>query len=199
MPSEMHTHDPMKIWQNQPTEAFKMSAEDLRRRAQQRQRKSYFHFIFMIAIGLGLSAFFTWSFLRASNGVPRIGLGILSAWGLYSVWLAVRWLRPDRLRPDTTIEDSVKFYRNELQRQLDYNVHVWRRTGLPFCLLGLAMIVLPELLRALAAPKLLMNVAPVLVILAAWLVLFFPTWKKKRRRLQQEIKELTEFENTNRA
>jgi hypothetical protein len=61
------------------------------------------------------------------------------------------------------------------------------------------MIVLPELLRALAAPKLLMNVAPVLVLLTAWLAIFFPTWKRKRRRLQQEIRELREFENTNRA
>jgi hypothetical protein len=199
MPSKMHTDDPFKIWQNQPTEAFKMSAEDLRHRAHQRQTKAYWTFIFTIAIGVGLSAFFAWSFLRASNGVPRIGLGILTAWGLYSAWLAVRWLRPDRLRPDPTIEDSLKFYRKELQRQLDYNVHVWRRTGLPLCMLGLGLIVLPELLKALAAPKLLMNVAPVLVLLAVWLAIFFPTWKKKRRKLQQEINELREFENTNRA
>ena len=199
MPGEMHNDDPKKIWQNQPTEAFRMSAEDLRRRAQQRQRKAYWASISTMAIGLGLSAFFAWSFIKAQNGIPRIGLGVLSAWGIYSVYLAYRWLWPERLDPDPTIEDSVKFYKSELHRQLDYNLHVWRRTGLPLCMLGLGMIVLPELLRALDSPRLLMDVAPVLVLGAVWLAIFFPSWRKKRRRLQKEITELGEFENSNRV
>ena len=66
-------------------------------------------------------------------------------------------------------------------------------------MLGLGMIVLPELLRALDSPRLLMNVAPVLVLGAVWLAIFFPSWRKKRRRLQKEITELGEFENSNRA
>src|ERR1039458_3443638 len=42
MPSEFPMNDPRNIWQNQPTEPFKMSADELRRKAQQRQRKARF-------------------------------------------------------------------------------------------------------------------------------------------------------------
>ena len=90
-----------------------MLTEEWRRRAQQRQRKAYWASISTMAIGLGLSAFFAWSFIKAQNGIPRIGLGVLSAWGIYSVYLAYRWLWPERLDPDPTIEDSVKFYKSE--------------------------------------------------------------------------------------
>ena len=40
MPDKFPANGPMKIWQNQPTESFKMSAEQLRRKVQERYSKS---------------------------------------------------------------------------------------------------------------------------------------------------------------
>ena len=39
MPSEFPMNDPQNIWQNQPTEAFKMSADQLRDKAQKRRKE----------------------------------------------------------------------------------------------------------------------------------------------------------------
>ena len=85
----------------------------------------------------------------------------------------------------------------ELEKQRDYSIHVWRRAGLTFCFLGLAMIVVPELIHALAAPRLLLNVMPVLVLLAVWVAIFIPKRKRNLRKLQQEIDGLRLFEREN--
>lgn len=199
MPSDMHPHDPQNIWRGQSTEVFKMSADDLRRRARQREKKARFGAILSITIGVVLCAFFAWSFARAHNGIPRMGLGVLSLWGMYCVYQAYRWIWPGRLGPDATVSTSLQFYRSELEKQRDYNLHVWRRAGLTFCMLGLAMIVTPLMLQALSSPRLLWNVAPVLALLAVWLAVFFPIKRRKQQRLQREIEELRAFEDANRA
>ena len=40
MPSDFRGNDPHDLWRNQPTEAFKMSANEMRRKARQHQTKS---------------------------------------------------------------------------------------------------------------------------------------------------------------
>ncbi len=69
MPSEFPMNDPQNIWQNQPTEAFKMSADQLRHKAQQRERKSRFEAVYSTIIGLTLFVFFAWG----SRQDPRVG------------------------------------------------------------------------------------------------------------------------------
>ena len=55
MPNEFPSPDPQNIWQNQPTEQFIMSADQLRYKAQQLQRrarvKTIFSIIMLIASG----------------------------------------------------------------------------------------------------------------------------------------------------
>jgi hypothetical protein len=199
MPSDMNLGDPQNIWRSQTTEVFKMSAEDLRRRARQRETRARLAAASTMAIGLVLCAFFAWSFARANSGIPRMGLGVLSLWGIYCAYQAYRWIWPGRLEADATVSTSLQFYRGELERQRDYNLHVWRRAGLTYCMLGLAMVVVPLMVSAMDSPRLLWNVAPVLVLLAIWLAVFFPIKRRKQRRLQREIDELQAFEDANRA
>lgn len=67
MPSEFPMNDPRNIWRNQTTEAFKMSADELLRKAQQRERKSRFEATYSIIIGLILFVFFAWAFARPTS------------------------------------------------------------------------------------------------------------------------------------
>ena len=83
MPSEFPMNDPQNIWQNQPTEAFKMSADQLRHKAQQRERKSRFEAVYSTIIGLALFVFFAWGCARTHALIPRIGFGVLSLWCAY--------------------------------------------------------------------------------------------------------------------
>lgn len=197
MPSEFPINNPQNVWQHQPTEAYKMSVNELRHKAQQRHSRARFEALFQITIGLVLSAFFAWSFARAHQGFPRFGLGVLSLWGLFAAWQAYRWIWPDKLRPDETVNTSLQFYRNELEKRRDYSIHIWRRAGLTFCFLGLALIVVPEVIRAIAAPRLLLNVMPVLVLATIWVAVFIPRRKRNLRKLQQEIDGLRLFGQEN--
>jgi hypothetical protein len=194
MPSEFPMHDPQNVWQNQPTEPFKMSTNEIRGKVQQRQKKARLEALFSITTGLMICFFFAWTFARSHGVLPRLGLGLLSLCGLNFAYQAYRWIWPGRLRPDATVSTSLKFYRSELERRRDYGMHIWVRGGLTFCLLGLAMIVLPEVIRSLRSARLLLNVLPVLVMLAIWFAIFLPTRKRKLRKLQQEIDELRGFE-----
>jgi hypothetical protein len=193
-------NDPRNIWKNQTTEAFKMSADQLRRKAQQRQKKSRFEAVYSIILLLIISAVFARDFARFHEVVPRMGFGLLSLWSFYSAYEKSKWFRHGRLAPDATLDTTLQSYRGELEKRRDYARHVWRKAGLTFWLLGGAMVVLPMLVKTLDAPRLLLlRFGPIFVLLAIWCAIFFPMMKRSHRKLQQEIEELLVFERQNRA
>jgi len=195
MPNEFPMKDPKDVWQNQPTEAFKMSADQLRRKVKQRQSKTRFEALYSIVIGLTLGILFAWTLATAHELVLRLGFGILSLWCLYFAYQAYRRIRTSRLAPDATLSTTLESYRSELEKQRDFARHVWRRTGLPFCFLGLALVIVPELIKALGAPRLALNILPVGVLLAIWFAIFIPQRKRRQQKLRQEIDELCAFES----
>ena len=199
MPSEFPMNDPRNIWQNQPTEPFKMSADELRRKAQQRQRKARFEAIYSIIVGLILFVFFARVFVQPHEVVPRMGVGLLSFWGIYYAYQAYKWIWPGRLTPDATLNTTLQSYRSELEKRRDYGRHVWRRAGLTFGVLGVAMVIVPALIKSLDTPRLLLDLLPFFVLLAIWLAVFLRLRKRNRGKLQQEIDELRVFERENRS
>jgi hypothetical protein len=194
MPDEFPMNDPKKIWQSQPTEAIKMSLDEIRRKAQKLQTKARMSALVTIVIGLVLCVFFGRAFAVAQNAVPRIGLGMLSLWGLYAAYQAYKWTWPGRLAADATFSTSLDFYRSELERSRDYGRQVWRRAGLTFCFAGMAVVIIPGLIEALKTPRLLLNLLPFFVLLVTWLVVFFSMRRRKLRKLQGEIDELKMLE-----
>ena len=167
-----------------------MSLDEIRQRARQLQTKARLAALTWIALGLCLSALFARAFAGAHDLVPRIGYGVLSLWGLYGVYQAYRWIRPGRLAADATFSTSRDFYRQELERQRDYNRHIWRKSGLTLAFLGLALVAVPALVKAIHTPGLLPNIVPLLVLVAVWFVAFFYAKKRNRQKLQREIDEV---------
>jgi hypothetical protein len=188
MPDEFS--DPKKIWQNQPTEATKMSLDEIRSKARRVQRRAQAAAILWVVIGLALCVAFAHSFVKDQGLLLRIGWGILSLWSLYGAYHAYKWIWPGSLAEDGTLRTSVDSYRSELERQRDYGLHIWRRSGLTFCFLGLAFVVLPPIIKALATPRLLKNAVPFFVLLLLWFIAFYFQRKRGQRRLQREIDEL---------
>ena len=196
MPSEFPMNDPRNIWKDQPTEAFKMSADELRRKAQQRERKSRFEAAYSIIIGLILFVFFAWTFARAHELAPRIGFGVLSLWGIYFAYQACKRIWQGRLAPDATLNTTLQSYRSELEKRRDYGRHIWRRAGLTFGVLGVAMIIVPALIGVAGHPR---DTLPFFVLLAIWLAVILRLRKRNRGKLQQEIEELRALERENRS
>jgi hypothetical protein len=194
MPDEFPMNDPRKIWQNQPTEAIKMSLDEIRRKAQKLQMKARLAALAWFVMGLLLCVFFARSSVKADAVVTRIGFGMLSLWGAYGAYQGYKWIWPGTLAADATLSTSLNFYRKELERRHDYVQHIWRRAGLTFCFAGLAVVIVPPLISVLRTPRLLVNAVPFFVLLAIWLAVFFPMRKRQQRRLQQEIDELNALE-----
>ena len=167
-----------------------MSLDEIRRKAQKLQAKARLAALIWIALGLCLSVLFARTLAGAQDVVPRIGWGVLSLWGLYGVYQAYRWIWPGRLAADATLSTSLDFYRQELERQRDYNRHIWRKSGLTLAFLGLALVAGPALFKAIHSPGLLPNTVPLLVLVVVWFVAFFFAKKRNRQKLQQEIDEL---------
>ena len=188
-------HDPQNIWQTQTTELFKMSANELRVRAQQQQKRARLKAQFSMIGGFIVFVFFAWNFSKAHEVVPRAGLGLISLWGLYFAYQAYK--RIWRPTPDTALDATLESYRSELEKQGDYARHVWRRSGVTFCFLGLALVVVPGLIKSIEHPGLLMNFVPILVLLALWFVAFFFIRRRDRQKLQREIEALRAFETEN--
>ena len=190
MPDEFPHEDPKQIWQNQPTEAMQMSLEEIRRKAHQFHNKARLKALTAIVIGIALCGVFAGTSAKAQYMLLRIGWGVLSLWGIYGAYQAYKWIWPSGLAEDATLGTSLDFYRRELERRRDYGRHIWRRSGLWLCFVGLAFVVLPALIAALKAPRLLLNAVPFFVLLAGWIVAFVYIRKRERTNLQREIDAL---------
>jgi len=199
MPNDFPMNDPRSIWKNQTTEAFKMSANDLRRKAQQREKKSRFEAIYSIIIGIILFVFFAWTLVRTHEVVPRIGFGLMSLWSINLAYQRSKRLWRTRPAPDETLNATLQSYRRDLEKGRDYAQHVWRKAGLSLLFLGLAMALLPPLIESLGTPRLLLDFVPLFGLLALWCAIFFPLMKRNRRKLQQEIEALGVFESESRS
>jgi hypothetical protein len=200
MPSNHPASNPQSIWKNQSMEAFKMSADELRRKTEQRQKKSRVEAVKMIASGLIGCGFFAFAFFRTHTLVPRLGFGLISLWGIYLAWQAYQWMWPGRRADDAALNPTLRSYREELERQRDYVWHIFRRTALPVCFLGMAMVLAPRVLQSLRTPQLLLlNMAPLLVLFVIWCAIFFPHRRRSLRKLQHEIDELRGLEAAGRS
>jgi len=209
MPSELPMNDPRNIWQNQPTEGCKMSADQLRLKAQKRQKGVRSQVLRDAIGGVIVSVFFAWNLIKVNHvwwGVDhplslwstRMGLGLLSLWGLALPFLIYKWVWPARLAPDAPLNTTLQWYRSQLEKGRDFERNVWLL--LAPCFLGMAMVLVPALISSLGNPReLLQNSLPLFVLLAIWLPIFLYLRKRRRGRRQQEIEQLRAFERENAA
>jgi hypothetical protein len=204
MPSEFPENEiPVRnlknIWQHQPTEAFKMSADQLRRKAEQRRNSARFEAIESIAAGLLVFGFFVFAFSRVHVAIPRTGYAVISLWGIYYAYLGYKSFWRKQAAPDATLDITLQSYRRELEHQRDYARHIWRRAGLAFCLLGAMLVILPQVIQSIHAPRVIEPLLPLFALFVVWLTVFFFVRNRRRQRLQQEIAQLRQFESENRS
>jgi hypothetical protein len=208
MPTEFPTNELQELWQNQPTEAFKMSAEKLRNKSQQLDKKARLAVLLSAIIAILLFLFFAWGFLSFpekfqtfgfspfASWTMRLGFGVLGLWALYSGYKTYKILWPNLAGSDADLKTTLQSYKRELEKRRDYLRNIWLRAGLIFCFLGIAMVVMPVLVRDMTTPsRMLADLGPISSLLIAWLAIFIPTRKRRQRKLQQEIDQLRAFES----
>lgn len=211
MTNEFQVSDPHNVWQNQPTEAFKMSADTLRCKARQLDRRSRRAVLISTVIAMVLFLWFGWGFFSfqkfqrfdlgpLGEWTARVGFAVLSLWALYSGYKTYKVFWPNPAASDADLKTTLQAYRERLEKRLHYSQNIWLRSGLIFCFLGMTMVVAPIVTQDLAtSPRLLVNVAPICVLFILWLAIFIPQRKRRQRRLQEEIDHLRSFEAECRA
>jgi hypothetical protein len=152
-------NDLQNAWQNQPTEVFKMSAQKLRRKAQELDRRARVAVLVTAAIAILLFLWFGWGFLSFPEkfqnfglgpfGSPSVrqGFGVLSLWGLYHGYRTYKVLWPSLASSDADLKTTLQSYRQQLEKRRDYTKKIWLKSGLILCFLGIAMVVMPVLVR----------------------------------------------------
>ena len=212
MPNEFPMKDPQNVWQNQPTEAFKMSADQLRQKAEKRRRRARFSVLFSLVMSVIYFVVFARLLAWSSPLMPgplslwsmRIGFGVLCLWSIDFPYQAYKRLWPGRLAPDATLNTTLQSYRSELEKQRDFGRNTRARRVLAFVFLGMAMFMVPMLMVKVPNPtpmtgsQLLLNVAPFLLLATAW-VIMLRMMNRSRQKLLQEIEQLRVFERENLA
>lgn len=194
MPNESPMNDPRNVWQNQPREEFSVSTDLLRDKANRLYAKGRFMALFGLCTGLVGGVFFAVVALRAHESLARLGLGLISVWAFYLAYQSYRRDRPSELEAGAPVGASLEFYRTELEKRRDHLRHFWRRTGLPLCFLGLALVVGPALVLAFKAPRLLVNAIPFFVLMMGWGVAVVVMNRRERASLARDIEELRAYE-----
>jgi hypothetical protein len=207
MPVEFPTSDLQNVWQNQPTEDFKMSAEKLRHKAQQMDRRARRAVLFSAALAGFFFLYFGWGVLSfgktfqsfhlgpITGWCVRLGFGVLCLWSLYSGYRTYEVFWPSMSVFDTDLKTTLHSYRQQLEKRRDYSQNIWLRAGLIFCFLGIGMVVMPVLVRDIATPlRMLKELGPIFALLILWLAIFIPQRRRRQGKLQQEIDQLRAFE-----
>jgi polyferredoxin len=208
MASEFPTNDLQNAWQNQPTEVFKMSAEKLRRKSQELDRRARVAVLVTAAIAILLFLWFGWGFLSFPEKFQKFGLGpfgsrsvrlgfsVLSLWGLYHGYRTYEVFWPSLASSDADLKTTLQSYRQQLEKRRDYTKEIWLKSGLILCFLGIAMVVMPVLVRDIITPlRMLADLGPIFALLILWLAIFIPQRRRRQRKLQQEIDQLRVFES----
>lgn len=142
------------------------------------------------AIGIVLCLWFGWGFLRFTTfetfGLGRFGLWVvrlgfvLSIWSLYSGYKTYKVFWPGAAASDAGLKTTLQSYRQQLEKRRNYSRNIWLKSGLIFCFIGIAMVVMPMVTKDITAPlRLLASVGPVLGLLILMVGDFHPVENTK--------------------
>lgn len=132
MPSEFPMNDPRNIWQNQPTEGFKMSAAELHLRAQKFEKRiSRRNLREYVASAIVIAVFGYYISLFPST-LTRTGCVLIIAGTLFMVWALHKRGAARTMPAGLEFRSCVEFHRQELQRQRDLLRGIWWWYLFPF-------------------------------------------------------------------
>ena len=179
-------NDLKALWKGQETETKPMSVDAIRARAARYTNKLRWIFLFGFTLMLAEILIFGRYALTLPTMASRIGmLAILVGLGWMIARFTIRW--PGRL-PDAKASGGsvLEFHRAELQRQRETFTDLLIMVG-PM-LLGIVIFVVATMF-ARPHPSVI-NSAPILAMIALWLVGAWWLARRGERRRQQRLKEI---------
>ena len=179
------------VWQNLETKGGKMSAAEVRSKAEKLgaeiRRDTIFSFVFASALTLvGLVGL---AILPQLEPAARIIIGISVSFTWYGAYRTSVRRKELTLPAEPALATCIEFYRTELQRRRDYFLKLpWFMVFVILLALFLFVVAISRFNPSARDLFLFPGVLVLLLILA----LFF--WKREGRRFQHELNALDTFE-----
>ena len=185
--TELPNPDFKSIWRDQPTESLAMPVAEIRARAERFQFKGRLVLTINYVNAALIAAAFGWGVVNARNGFLGAGCAFMVLFALvFAGWNRQR--RPGRMpTPESSGRAIVDFHRRELER-----AKIRFKT--------LALLVLPALLGVVLIAAgayasrpgsgALKSLAPIALLLAAWIAIAWFRRRQSSRKLQRQIDEL---------
>lgn len=216
MPNKSTMNDPQSIWQNQPTEALRMSVDQLRINANKLEKKSRFEALYQIAACAIVFALFshyavypqlvfgTIPSSTASIWFVRLGFVLICIGAGYESYKAYKRFRFWRLVPKADLAVTLQSYKSLLEKRLNLFRRVWHNKALWLILTGMGVALVTMLINQYQrivmltrehhqTVQVLVNAAPFVALAAAWWVII--TLRKRcQGKLEREIEQLNAFE-----
>jgi len=185
MADELDPNEMQNLWRNQPVEPIRMSAEDLRRKAQrfEAQLRRGFRGLVILMI-LAAAGWVALLFLFPST-VHRIAITLTLAAYLYCLWQLYK-RGSVRKVPTDPVSATCAAYRQELVRHRDFSSSAWKQFMLPF-VPGPAVFLMGSLVPEQGLVK---AVVLTTALIVSPFVFGMPLLKKGARKLQREIDAL---------
>jgi hypothetical protein len=195
--SETPTTRIQEIWQCQPVEGIKMSADQIRNRTVKFENRIFWRNAREYAGALIGAVVFAVSFVKTNDLGMRAAFVVLIA-GLCYVVYELHKRAAAVPASEMGTEPCVQFHRRTLERQRDYLRHIWRWYLGPLvpgmlALVAASIRLAHERLHSLSALQLLKGLGPLAVIV----LLFVLVWKINdwaANALQKQIDELNAIE-----
>jgi hypothetical protein len=161
----------------------------MNRRMEELYSRTRWEIIASIAAALFFVAVIAWRFGLAQDRLPQLGLALVIAWVLISVyWFRDRIWRRTAPATDAVAATGLEYYRRELEHRRDHLKNIWVWHG-P---LLLACVILVVVLAGKGLPnsQRLWNLLPFVVLLVIWTGVGFRLRQRQAGELQREIDEI---------
>ncbi|HZP17891.1 MAG TPA: hypothetical protein VFB00_08005 [Terriglobales bacterium] len=178
-----------ELWQGQPVEGVKMSAEEIRRRAAKFERRIMWRNIREYGAGAIAVALFASFLIKSHDVFFQLACALIIAGLAYMSYQLHRRASVRAMPADLGAANSLQFHRGELERQMDFIRRIWR-----WYLGPLVPGLVAFSVASLARPISLLRVALVNSIFAVCLILVWRLNVYAARCLQRHIDELSAAE-----
>ncbi len=177
-----------ELWQEQPLEGIRMSAEEVRKKATKFEKRVYWRNAREYGAGCFAIAAFAYFFVRVDNSLLRVAFAMIVAGVGYVLFQLYRRGAARALPAAQTGEQCAQFFRSELERQRDLIGNVWSWYIGPV-IPGFVMFTIAS---AMANPRLpnLVILGILDVLTAAFFVFVAKLNSRAARSLQHQIDEL---------
>jgi hypothetical protein len=195
-------NDIRSVWQSQTKKPSNISLELIRRKARRLEEITHQRVVSTYVAALIIVVIASYIFWQLDEMFFRMGACALILVALSLIHRARKAGSPVRLPLNATLNVSLDFYRQELERQISY-LRAGRNTIWPV-LLSAALFLTPFVRGAMGKPGmrgfdsresmyLLLGLVPLLPVMMILLVSVFVAEGRKMRAVQKEIDELDKF------